>query len=118
VTKLSKKRARGRANKRSKIELLPLPPTFPDRGGSGFQMLSVIEDMDDDDCKIHVRLAEVLDYAESWGEFLAHVARAIARDCDHLDTWKRDDGDLFLAICEGFQEQVAKYTRPTATPAE
>jgi hypothetical protein len=81
-------------------EMLPLPYTFPDTGFA-YQLLSVVEDHNDD-CKMHVELADSMDYAESWGAYLADVARVIARDyAEHLET-NRTDGDLFAALCSGF----------------
>jgi hypothetical protein len=85
-------------------EMLELPYTFPDTGFA-YQMLSVVEDMYDD-CKMHVEYADAMDYAESWGAYLAEVARVIARDhADHLLT-NRSDGDLFTAIINCFFEAV------------
>jgi hypothetical protein len=86
-------------------EMLPLPYTFPDTGFA-YQLLSVVEDHNDD-CKMHVELADSMDYAESWGAYLADVARVIARDyAGYLDT-TRDDGDLFAAMCSGFAERAS-----------
>jgi hypothetical protein len=39
--------------------------------------------------------------AEDWGDILAHVAYVIARDEEHLETFRKD-GDRFAAICAGF----------------
>ena len=87
-----------------KGEELPLPFTFPETGNA-FQMIAVVEDMNDD-CRIHVELADVMDYAESWGVYLAEVARVIARDCD-LAT-ERSDGDVFATMCDGFKRRAAE----------
>jgi hypothetical protein len=93
-------RAKALVSREPECEMLPLPYTFPDNG-SAYQLLSVVEDMNDE-CKMHVELADSMDYAESWGAYLANVARVIARDhADHLDT-VREDGDLFAALCDGF----------------
>ena len=83
-----------------KPEWLGLPATLPD-GANVFQTISVIDDMNND-CKIHVELADIMEAAESWGYYLAEVARAIARDhANYLET-DREDGDLFADICNGF----------------
>jgi len=60
-------------------EMLDLPYTMPDNG-SGYQVLSVVEDMNDD-CEMHVNFAAVLDYPESWGRIWLelHVWLAITR---------------------------------------
>jgi hypothetical protein len=87
--------------------MLKLPDTFPDNGRPA-QYISVIEDVNAQDRDrggvdvMHVNLFEVMDYAESWGSYLADVARVIARDyADCLHT-NREDGDLFAALCDGF----------------
>jgi hypothetical protein len=61
------------------VEQLPFPHTLPKNTQRGFEMMRVIEDTDDD-CKIHVALADVMNYPRSWGRYLSEVARAIARD--------------------------------------
>jgi len=84
--------------------LLGLPHTFPDTGFA-YELLSVVEDHNDD-CKMHVAIEDFFDNAESWGEYLADVARVIARDYAGCFETTRTDGDLFAAICDGFNERV------------
>jgi hypothetical protein len=87
-------------------EMLPLPYTFPDTGFA-YQLLSVVEDHNDDH-KMHVELADSMDYAESWGSYLCEVARVIVRDyLEYLET-DRADGDLFAAMCDGFVSNMAR----------
>jgi hypothetical protein len=45
-----------------------------------------------------------MDYAESWGAYLADFARLIA--AGHIST-SRADGDLFAGICDGFLREIA-----------
>jgi hypothetical protein len=85
-------------------EMLRLPYTMPD-DGSGFQLLSVVEDMEHD-CKMHVNFADVMDYAESWGAYLADVAHVMTRDYAHGFDTAREDEDLFAAICDGFKQRA------------
>lgn len=98
-------KAKTLAGDNDKPEMLRLPPTLPD-DASVFQTISVIDDCNNG-CKVHVELADIMDCAESWGMYLADVARTIARDArdcgwPHTD---RDDGDVFKAICDGFSER-------------
>ena len=69
--------------------------------------LSVIDDMNDD-CKIYVTIADMMQSAEAWGQYLADVARAMARDdADYLIA-DREDGNLFRAICDGFRQATTE----------
>ena len=105
----------------NKVEMLPLPDTLPDHDRVT-NIISVFEHQTDHDFTIHVvRGDNGMDEAESWGRYLADVARLIAReDCPSpncLGTM-RPDGDLFAAICDGFLESIAKERRLcVATPA-
>ncbi len=87
------------------VQLLAVPHTFPNNG-SGLETLIVIDDCNDN-CRIHVALADVIDDGETWGMYLADIVRAIARDHSYLCT-DRPDGDLFAAICDGFASRVAQ----------
>jgi hypothetical protein len=87
------------------ICLLSLPATLPD-DARVYQTISVIEDMNDDDRKIHVEFADMMDFAESWGMYLVDVARAMVRDYGESFETEREDGDLFAAICDGFNKPV------------
>jgi hypothetical protein len=92
---------------------LKLPCTLPAKA-HGWQTMSVIEDMNDLDphgeAKIHVALdLDTGEYdVESWGVYLVHVARAIARDYQGCLETDREDGDLFAALIDGFIEQVER----------
>jgi hypothetical protein len=104
-------KAKALARDKDKPEMLRLPPTLPD-DASVFQTVSVIDDCNND-CEIHVELADIMDCAESWGMYLADVARAIARDSRNSD-WPctdREDGDVFKAICHGFLHSITKEKR-------
>jgi hypothetical protein len=90
------------------IEMLPLPNTLPDTA-DGMQLLSVVEDVNDD-CKMHVIIGDAMHFAESWGRYLADVARVIARNEPEYLITARKDGDLFKAICDGFRKAAA-HTR-------
>ena len=62
-------------------------------------------------------LEDILDYAESWGAELAHIACTIARDyADCLGT-NREDGDLLAAIVDGFKDGLRKLTEQAAKQA-
>jgi hypothetical protein len=86
--------------------MLLLPYTMPD-DASGFQIISVVEDMNDY-CKMHVNLADVMDEPESWGMYLADVARVIAHD--HAEHFGTTEVDAFAAICSGFYQWVSEAT--------
>jgi hypothetical protein len=47
-------------------------------------------------------------YAEEMGAYLAAVASAIVCDYGCSFVTKRDDGDRFAAICDGFIEAVTE----------
>jgi hypothetical protein len=82
-----------------KVDTLPLPHTLPNTR-CGFEMMRVVEDMDDD-FKLYVELADVMEHPHSWGAYLFDVARAIARDYS--------GGAHTLAICEGSIKSHDKY---------
>jgi hypothetical protein len=91
------------------VSELKLPNTLP-ANAHGYEMIRVIEDMNDLDqhgaAKIHVALADDVDDAENLGAYLADVAWAVVRDCgDWLET-DREGGDLFAALVEGFNERA------------
>jgi hypothetical protein len=92
----------------NKVEMLPLPDTLPDHDRVT-HTISVFEHCTDDGLTTHVVIGDPgIDMAESWGIYLAGVARLIARDYgDCLDTL-RPDGDLFAALCDGFLESITK----------
>jgi hypothetical protein len=93
-------------------EMLPLPHTLPD-DASAYEMLSVVEDIN---FAVHVNFAEVMDYAESWGTYLAHVAYIMTRDhADYLYT-VRPDGDLFAAMCDGFKRASMEHQQAQQQP--
>jgi hypothetical protein len=80
-------------------EMLDLPYTMPD-DADGFQMLSVVEDINRREYKIHVNFADVMDDPENWGMYLADVARVLARDYrGHFGT---TEADAFAAIRKEF----------------
>ena len=79
--------------------LSPYEENLPNTEGGGLEIMRVIEDLDDG-CKVYVSLADVMDHAESWGIYLADVARAIARDYDHLESY--DNADVLETIRRGF----------------
>jgi hypothetical protein len=80
--------------------MLDLPYTMP-AGGYGYQLLSVIEDHKHD-CKMHVNFADAMDAPESWGEYLADVARVLARDYA-ANYFHTTEAEAFAAICSGFK---------------
>ena len=55
---------------------------------------------EDDDGKLHVELADIMDEAESWGNYLADIARTIVRD--HALLTERENEDLLADIADGF----------------
>jgi hypothetical protein len=92
-----------------KTARLPLPDTFPDNG-NGYEVLSLVDNLNDDDGKMHIALADGWDHAkpETWGVFLCEAARVITRDhADFLHTTLKD-GELFEAICDGFKKRAAQ----------
>jgi hypothetical protein len=82
---------------------LGLPYTLPD-DAKPYETMRVCEDKNHDS-KIHVQLADMMDHGASWGSYLANIARAIARDHDHLET-APEDGDLLATIVSGFKESI------------
>jgi hypothetical protein len=56
----------------------------------------------------HVELADALDFAESWGITLADIALTVARQDLVTD---REDGDLFAAVMDGFNEGLRKLAK-------
>jgi hypothetical protein len=91
------------------IEMLPFPYTLPNTA-RGSQILSVIEDHDDD-YRMHVEFADILEYPESWGTYLANIALVMARDhVEYLgDGSGTDVVKVFADICSGFKNSVDKY---------
>jgi hypothetical protein len=80
------------------VEELPYPHTLA-CDARGYEMLRVIEDMNKN---IHVALSDSFDYAEDWGSYLAEVAQVVARDYSYVLETRREDGDLFAAVLDGF----------------
>jgi hypothetical protein len=95
-------------------EMLDLPCTMPD-DSYGYQILSVVEDMNHG-CEMHVILAVVMDYPESWGCYLAQVARAIARD--YAECFQTAEQEAFDAMCAGFNRNVTGISRPRLVRSE
>jgi hypothetical protein len=77
------------------VKELPLPFTLPTDTKDGFEMMRVVEDMNDD--IIHVELAPVMDNMASWGIYLGRIARAIARDYPEIFR-NHHHGDAALAL--------------------
>jgi hypothetical protein len=48
----------------------------------------------------HVNFADVMDHPESWGCYLAEVARVMARD------FQTTEQEAFVAMCHGFIRNV------------
>jgi hypothetical protein len=91
------------AKKKIDSAQLYVPHTFPD-DGFAYPTVTVVEDMNHE-CKMHVDFADVLDYPESWGAYLAQVAQVIARDrLEYFDRGKNNttEDEVFREICAGF----------------
>jgi hypothetical protein len=86
------------------VEELPLPFTLPTDTKGGFEMMRVVEDMNND-YMIHVELAEVMGHMASWGTYLGNIARAIARDYPEI---LEHDGDALATIRGGFDTAFAE----------
>jgi hypothetical protein len=105
---ISKYRIDGSQHK-IKCEMLDLPYTMLG-DASGYQMLSVVEDMHDE-CKMHVNFSDVMDTPESWGAYLSEVACVIARD--YADYFDMTEAEVLAAIRNGFNGNRADAPAPT-----
>jgi hypothetical protein len=59
-------------------------------------MFSVVENM--------IIFDDATDYAENWGGYLRELARSMARDYSETLLTERPDGNLFAAMCDGFND--------------
>jgi hypothetical protein len=85
-----------------KCEMLDLPYTMPGETLHGTQYLSVVED---DDHKVHVNFYDAMDAPESWGSYLAEVARVMARDYAEC-YFQTTEQEVLAGMCAGFNRNV------------
>jgi hypothetical protein len=92
----------------TELYLLPLPAKLPENANP-VATLCVFDDANTGEP--YVSLHEVnaaAGSAEMWGDYLADIARVIARDwADHIGTQRPDD-DVFKGICDGFLSNINK----------
>jgi hypothetical protein len=85
------------------VEQLHYPATLPD-DCLGYETMRVIEDHSiKNECVIHVELGDCFDSFYSWGVYLCEIARAMAKQHAEVLDVRRDGGDAFLDICDGFR---------------
>jgi hypothetical protein len=88
--------------------MLPVPKTISEHAEQPYQLLSVFEEQNDD-CTIHVAIADVFDHYMSWGVTLARILRAIAHELarDRMRCSLPED-KVVAAICDGFNHEMKK----------
>jgi hypothetical protein len=73
-------------------------------------MLRVVEDFSDND-KTYIELNHCMDVAESWGMFLAEVARAIAKEYGEVLQAHNGKDDVLTGIFKGFLHNVCEGSK-------